>query len=119
MAEPLSAALVMRWLTAMAFVPHIVDKLLHPRNAIEFFEAAGLPAPRAMLCAAVLVEGAVVTSMMSGILPGIGAMIGAIFLAAAAICVSRVSRGKWLWNAGGAEYPAFLALTCATIAWLG
>jgi uncharacterized membrane protein YphA (DoxX/SURF4 family) len=115
----LSAMLVLRWLGAIALVPHVADKVLRPQNALGFFAAAGLPRPRIVLVAAVVTECAVATSMISGVALRLGAVLGAVFLSIAAICVLKVSRGQWLWNAGGAEYPAHLAAIFVTIAVFG
>jgi TRAP-type C4-dicarboxylate transport system permease small subunit len=44
------------------------------------------------------------------------ALLAGVFLLVAAWASWRVSKGKWMWNFGGAGYPLFWGICCLVVA---
>lgn len=103
--------------TGVFFIPHIVAKLLPPHAPLDFFRAAGFPAPRAVMFGAALIELVACVGLVFALAPVASAWLGAIYLLCACAALLKVGgQYLWLWNRGGIEYPAFWALACLVVA---
>jgi putative oxidoreductase len=99
-------------------LPHFILKLSRYRLLHQFYERARLPYPRILAPVGVLVEGLVVTSLLSNYVVYYGAIVGVAFMLVAAWATVRVNGpGKWRWEKGGPEYPLYLAATLLILAW--
>lgn len=109
---------VLRIACGVFFIPHIIGKFFEPA-ALNFFVAAKFKPPAVWMYVAGAIEVVLALGLILGILVPYVATLAAIHLAVAAIAVFRVSDGKWLWNIGGCEYPAFWAICCVVVAMHG
>jgi putative oxidoreductase len=108
----------LRLTCGLFLLPHFTLKLRRYRLLHQFYERARLPYPRILAPLGVLVEGLVVTSLLSDYVVHYGAMVGVAFMLVAAWATVRVNGlGKWRWEKGGPEYPLYLAATLLILAW--
>jgi putative oxidoreductase len=106
---------ILRIICGIFFIPHIVGKFFEPA-ALNFFVAAKFKPPKMWMYTSGSIETALAACLIAGLFTPFAAAIAAIHLAVAAIAVFRVSKGKWLWNIGGGEYPVFWAIACLVVA---
>jgi len=107
---------VLRIMCGAFFVPHVVGKFTQREMAFGFFEAAGLRPVFAWVYVAIAIELTVALCLILGAFVPFAAAVAAVFLLVAAGAAFKVSKGHWLWNMGGAEYPFFWGLCCALVA---
>jgi len=111
----IDAFTVLRVLCGLFFIPHIVGKFTEPA-ALNFFVAAGFKPPAFWMYLAGVIEIVLAIGLIFNIYLFYVAVLTAIHLLVATVGILKVSGGKWPWNIGGAEYPAFWALVSAVIA---
>ncbi len=78
-----------------------------------------LEPPRAWLVGSLTTEVICAPTLILGIYTRYVAILAAIFLFVAAWAAWRFSKGKWLWNIGGCEYPVFWGICCIAVAMHG
>lgn len=98
------------------FIPHSVGKISEWEFSVGFFTKAGFPRPAWWTVAALIFEALVAACLLLGVFIRPAAILGAAFLAVAALACYRVSGRRWYWNFGGAEYCSFWALCCVIVA---
>lgn len=106
----------LRILCGAFLVPHLFVKFRNQDFVKQFMAQAGLRPPAAWLYAALAIELAASAGLLLDILTVYAAMVAAAFLGVAAWASWNVSGRKWMWNFGGAEYPAFWAAACLIVA---
>lgn len=107
----------LRLTCGLFLLPHFILKLRRYRLLHQFYERARLPYPRILAPVGFLVEGLVVTSLLSDHVVHYGAIVGVAFMLVAAWATVRVNGpGKWRWEKGGPEYPLYLAATLLIVA---
>jgi putative oxidoreductase len=113
LADPL---VFLRIMCGAFFVPHVIGKFTHRETTFGFFSAAGLRPTILWVYMAMAIESAVALCLILGAFIPFAAATAAVFLFVAAGATLKVSKGRWLWNMGGAEYPLFWGLCCALLA---
>ena len=110
---------ILRIICGAFFIPHIIGKFFVP-EALGFFVAAGYKPPKFWMYLAACVETVLAIGLILGIYTPYVAAIAAFDLLII-ICVSihLLTHGKWLWNTGGYEYPAFWGICCIVVAMHG
>lgn len=106
---------VVRIICGLFFIPHVVGKFFEPA-ALGFFVAAGFRPAKAWMYLAGALEIGIALFLIIGVYVPFAAAVAAIHLVVAGLAVYRVSKGKWLWNIGGCEFPIFWAICCAVVA---
>ena len=106
----------LRVLCGMFLVPHLVVKFRNQDFVKGFMAQAGLRPPVAWLYAAFVIEIVATIGLVLDIYARQAALLTGVFLLVAAYASWRVSKGKWMWNFGGAEYPLFWAICCFIVA---
>jgi putative oxidoreductase len=106
----------LRVLCGVFLVPHLVVKFRNQDFVKGFMAQAGLNPPAAWLYAAFAVEIVATIGLVLGLYTRYVAILTAVFLLTASYASWRVSKGKWMWNFGGAEYPLFWAICCLIVA---
>ena len=110
---------LLRIICGAFFIPHSIGKITEWAFSVGFFAKAGFPKPQAWAVCALLFEAVIATCLVLGIGTRPAALLGAGFLAVAALACYRVSGQRWYWNFGGAEYCTFWALCCVIVAMHG
>lgn len=110
---------ILRIMCGLFFIPHAIGKITAQEASLGFFTAAGFKPPKLFLYITMVVEWIVAVCLILGIYTTIAAYFGAAFMLVAFLATLRVSKGKWLWNLGGAEYPMFWGLCCLLVAVYG
>ena len=116
LSEPLN---LLRIMCGAFFIPHSVAKISEWDFAVGFFTKAGFPRPEAWTVAALVFEAVIAACLVLGVGTRSAAVLGAAFLAVAALACYRVSGRRWYWNFGGAEFCTFWALCCVLVAMRG
>jgi putative oxidoreductase len=113
------AALLLRLVLGVAFVAHLALKLFvfTPAGTAGFFASLGLPPALAYLT--MLGEGVAAVSLLLGIWPRLGALIGVPILLGAIVTVHGAAGFFFNNPNGGWEYPAFWAIALIVQALLG
>jgi putative oxidoreductase len=106
----------LRVLCGVFLVPHLVVKFRNRQFVRGFMAEAGLRPPTAWLYAAFAVEIVATIGLLFDLYTRYVAILAGIFLLVASYASWRVSKGKWMWNFGGAEYPLFWAICCFIVA---
>jgi len=106
----------LRVLCGVFLLPHLVVKFQSREFVKGFFEQAGLKPPMLWLYAALLIEAVTGTCLILDFYVEYAAIVTGAFLLVASWASWRVSKGKWMWNFGGAEYPLFWAICCFIVA---
>jgi putative oxidoreductase len=109
----------LRVLCGVFLLPHLVVKFQSREFVKGFFEQAGLRPPMFWLYAALAVELVTGTCLIFDCYAERAAIVTGVFLLVASWASWRVSKGKWMWNFGGAEYPLFWAICCFIVAIAG
>lgn len=108
---------LLRMLTALYFIPHLVGKFTAKQAVNGFFVAAGMNPPDRFRWFSFVVEIIVLFMLFFGFHPGLAALVGGIHLLVAGWASYRVSKGNWIWLGGGAEYPIYWALILLILAY--
>lgn len=106
----------LRVLCGLFLLPHLVVKFQSQEFVKGFMAEAGLKPPTVWLYGAFAVEIATSTGLVFDIYARYAAAVAGVFLLVASYASWRVSKGKWMWNFGGAEYPLFWAICCFIVA---
>jgi putative oxidoreductase len=106
----------LRVLCGLFLLPHLVVKFRSREFVKGFFADAGMNPPMFWLWSALAVEVVCSTALIFDICSHLAALLAGVFLLAASWASWRVSKGKWMWNFGGAEYPLFWATCCFIVA---
>lgn len=107
----------LRVLCGAFLVPHLVVKFKNQEFVRGFMAEAGLKPPAAWLYAAFAIEIVATIGLLLDFYARYAAILAGVFLLVAAYASWRVSKGKWMWNFGGAEYPLFWAICCFIVAY--
>ena len=107
---------VLRIACGLFLVPHLFVKFRNQDFVKGFMANAGLNPPVVWLYAAFAVEIVATIGLVLDIYTTYAATLTGAFLLVAAYASWRVSKGKWMWNFGGAEYPLFWAICCFVVA---
>jgi putative oxidoreductase len=110
---------ILRILCGVFLIPHSVGKITAWDYSSGFFEKAGFRPVKAWLYATLVFEAVLAAALILGIHTRYAAILCAVFMIVAAVAVLRVTRGKWLWNLGGCEYPVFWAICAIAVAMHG
>ena len=97
--------------------PHLVVKFQSQEFVKGFMAQAGLKPPIVWLYGAFVIEIFTSIGLVFDIYTRYAAIVAGLFLLVASYASFRVSKGKWMWNFGGAEYPLFWAICCFIVAW--
>ena len=111
-----SGANVLRILCGAFLVPHLFVKFKNQEFVKGFMAEAGLKPPVMWLYGAFAVEIVASIGLVFDIMAFYAAILTGIFLLVAAYASWRQSKGKWMWNFGGAEYPLFWAIVSFVVA---
>jgi len=106
----------LRVLCGVFLLPHLIVKFQSQDFVKGFFAEAGLKPPTAWLYGAFAVEIASSPCLIFDLYAQYVAILTGVFLLVASYASWRVSKGKWMWNFGGAEYPLFWAICCFIVA---
>jgi putative oxidoreductase len=106
----------LRVLCGLFLLPHLVVKFQSQGFVKGFMAEAGLKPPTLWLYGAFAVEIATSIGLVFDIYTRYAAILAGVFLLVASYASWRVSKGKWMWNFGGAEYPLFWAICCFIVA---
>lgn len=106
----------LRVLCGLFLIPHLVVKFRNQDFVRGFMAEAGLKPPGAWLYGAFVVEIVTSIGLIFNVYARYAAILAGVFLVVAAYASWRVSKGKWMWNFGGAEYPLFWGLACFIVA---
>jgi putative oxidoreductase len=106
----------LRVLCGVFLLPHLVVKFQSQQFVKEYMAQAGLNPPVVWLYSAFAVEIVTSIGLIFDIQAGYAAIIAGVFLLVASYASWRVSKGKWMWNFGGAEYPLFWSICCFIVA---
>ncbi|WP_158814723.1 DoxX family protein [Methylocapsa sp. S129] len=112
---------VLRVACGAFLIPHIWGKLQFPPPLVVFFEQAGLRPARAFMILASIIEAIAAAALILNLFTPIAALLAAIMLVIATICLYRVRGFLWIWNSGGFEFPLFwtiVSLVVARIYWI-
>ena len=107
---------VLRVLCGVFLIPHLIVKFQSQEFVKGFMTDAGLKPPELWLYGAFAVEIVASIGLIFDIYTFYLAIVTGIFLLFASYASWRVSKGKWMWNFGGAEYPLFWAIVCFVVA---
>jgi putative oxidoreductase len=107
----------LRVLCGLFLVPHLIVKFQSQNFVKGFMAQAGLKPPIVWLYGAFAIEIVATIGLVFGIYTRYVAILAGIFLLTASWASWRVSKGKWMWNFGGAEYPLFWALVAFAVAY--
>ena len=106
---------ILRIICGAFFIPHIWAKFFVP-EALGFFVAANFRPAATWMYIACVIEIVLAVGLILGIYPLYLGLIAAIHLMVASAAIYRVTKGKWLWNISGCEYPVFWAICCVVVA---
>jgi putative oxidoreductase len=109
---------ILRIVCGLFFIPHTMGKIYEPA-VLQFFVKANFKPPAAWMYLSGLIEVVLAIGLILGVFVPYVATLAAIHLMVAAIALYRVSKGKWIWNAGGCEFPVFWAICCVVVAMHG
>jgi putative oxidoreductase len=107
---------VLRILCGLFLIPHLIVKFKNQDFVKGFMAQAGLNPPVAWLYGAFAIEIVGTIGLLLDLFTLYAALLTGAFLLVAAWASWRVSKGKWMWNFGGAEYPLFWAICCFVVA---
>lgn len=106
----------LRVLCGVFLVPHLIVKFQSQDFVKGFMAEAGLKPPIVWLYGAFAIEIATSIGLVFDIYARYAAIVAGLFLLVASYASWRVSKGKWMWNFGGAEYPLFWSICCFIVA---
>jgi len=99
---------LLRLIVGLFLIPHGVSKITFRPGPLGFFTAAGYPNPGLFVNFGIVFEFVVGLALILGVYTQIAAWL--------TVAVFKVTKGKWLWNLGGCEYPLFWGLCAAIVA---
>jgi putative oxidoreductase len=105
----------LRILCGVFLLPHAWGKVTSA-GPLGFFKAAGFPKPVAFMYLALVIEVLAAIALVFDIHAREVAWFMVVFLLVAGVASLKVSKGNWIWLAGGCEYPVFWVLCCAIVA---
>lgn len=106
----------LRVLCGVFLLPHLVVKFQSQEFVKGFMAQAGLKPPVAWLYGAFAIEIVSSIGLVFDVYTRYAATLAGVFLLVASYASWKVSKGKWMWNFGGAEYPLFWAICCFIVA---
>jgi len=106
----------LRVLCGVFLLPHLVVKFRSREFVQGFFADAGMNPPMLWLWSALAIEAVCSIGLIFDLCAHLAALLAGGFLLVASWASWRVSKGKWMWNFGGAEYPLFWGLACFIVA---
>ncbi len=107
---------VLRIICGLFLIPHLFVKFRNQDFVKGFMAEAGLNPPIVWLYGAFAVEIVTSIALVFDIYARYAAVVTGVFLLVASWASWRQSKGKWMWNFGGAEYPLFWAICCFVVA---
>jgi putative oxidoreductase len=107
---------ILRIICGAFLFPHLFAKATNFDFMLGVYKDFRLHPPKMWLFSSLTVEVICAPLLILGIYTRYVAIVVAIFLLVAAWSVWRQSKGKWLWNIGGYEYPVFWAICCFIVA---
>ena len=110
---------ILRIICGLFLVPHLYAKATNLEFMYGLYRDFRLYPPKAWVFACMVMEVIGSVGLVFAIYARYVAILIAIFLFVAAWSVWRYSKGKWLWNIGGYEYPVFWAICCVVVAMHG
>jgi putative oxidoreductase len=110
---------ILRIVCGLFLVPHLYAKATNLELMVGVYRDFRLYPPRAWIFACMTMEVIGSIGLVFAIYTRYVAILIAAFLFVAAWAVWRFSKGKWLWNIGGYEYPVFWAICCIVVAMHG
>jgi putative oxidoreductase len=106
----------LRVLCGAFLIPHLVVKFQSQDFVKGYFDQAGLRPPVVWLYSAFAIEIVTSIGLIFNLYARYAALLAGVFLLVASFASFKVSKGKWMWNFGGAEYPLFWAICCFLVA---
>jgi putative oxidoreductase len=106
----------LRVLCGAFLIPHLIVKFQSQEFVKGYMAEAGLKPPIVWLYGAFAIEIVTSIGLVFDIYARYAAVLAGTFLLVASFASWRVSKGKWMWNFGGAEYPFFWAICCFVVA---
>ena len=106
----------LRVLCGAFLIPHLVVKFQSQNFVKGYFDQAGLRPPVVWLYSAFAIEIVTSIGLIFNLYARYAALLAGVFLLVASFASFKVSKGKWMWNFGGAEYPLFWAICCFVVA---
>jgi putative oxidoreductase len=106
----------LRVLCGAFLIPHLVVKFQSQDFVKGYFDQAGLRPPVVWLYSAFAIEIVTSIGLIFNLYARYAALLAGVFLLVASFASFKVSKGKWMWNFGGAEYPLFWAICCFVVA---
>jgi putative oxidoreductase len=106
----------LRVVCGVFLLPHLVVKFRSREFVKGFFAEAGMHPPMVWVWCALALEAVCSTALIFDICAHLAGLLAGAFLLVASWASWRVSKGKWMWNFGGAEYPLFWAICCFIVA---
>lgn len=107
---------ILRIICGLFLIPHLFVKFRNQEFVKGFMAEAGLNPPVVWLYGAFAIEIVTSIALVFDIYTRYAAVVTGVFLLVASWASWRQSRGKWMWNFGGAEYPLFWAICCFVVA---
>ena len=107
---------ILRIMCGLFLIPHMVVKFQSQEFVKKFMAEAGLKPPTLWLYGAFAIETVSTIGLIFDLYVQYVAILVGVFLLVASYASWRVSKGKWMWNFGGAEYPLFWAICCLIVA---
>lgn len=110
---------ILRIICGLFLVPHLIAKATNLEVMVGVYRDFRLYPPKAWIFSCMFMEVIGSIGLVFAIYTRYVAILVAIFLFVAAWSVWRYSKGKWLWNIGGYEYPVFWGICCIVVAMHG
>jgi len=110
---------ILRIICGLFLIPHMYTKASNLAGTYEIYRAWRLYPPKAWVHACIAVEFLGSIGLVFAIYTRYVAAFVAVFMFVASWAARRHSGGKWLWFAGGYEYPLFWAICCVIVAMHG
>lgn len=110
-----SAAVLLRILCGLFFIPHAHFKITKFDDAVGFFTSVGFTPAKFYVSLGLALDIICATGLILGLYTKWVALLAVAWMAACAIASAKGKKG-WLWVAGGPEYPVFWGLTSAIVA---
>lgn len=107
---------VLRVMCGVFLLPHLIVKFQSQEFVKSYMAEAGLKPPIIWLYGAFSIEIVTSIGLVFDLYTRYAAILAGAFLLVASLASWRVSKGKWMWNFGGAEYPLFWAICCFIVA---
>ena len=106
---------ILRIICGAFFIPHALAKIMNRQGIFGFYTAAGFKPEGLWINAAILAEVIMAPALILGVFTQYAAAAATFFLAVAVFATYRASKGRWLWNLGGVDYPLCWGICCALV----